>query len=278
VNDTNTIPSPSVVNDTNTIPSPPRELTGVDGNTTTICDPQIASPENQTIIRLASNNTTGDTSGCNPEVAISDNSTYVVWSDGEEEQRDIFLKKFDPKTGEEKLMEISTDLGSGSTFNPHITVSRSNVYVVWQADSDNTGNQDIFFKRSVNNGATFGDTVNLSNDTAGSGNPFIATSGNNVHVVWGGTTPGDNDIFYRKSTDNGSTFKDTKNLSNNAGISFKPMIRASDTSLEVSWRDNSNGNYDDVFSLKSGDSGTNFGSVVKERNNDRGMSEEKLYG
>jgi hypothetical protein len=119
--------------------------------------------------------------------------------------------------------------------------------------------------------------VNLSNDTAGSGNPFIAASGNIVHVAWGGTTPGDNDIFYSKSTDAGTTFKGMKNLSNNAGMSFKPMIRASDTSLEISWRDNSNGNYDDVFSVKSGDSGTNFGSVMKESNNDRGMSEQKLY-
>jgi hypothetical protein len=277
VNDTNSIPSPTVVNDTNTIPSPSTDSAGIDANATTVCDPQIASPENQTIIRLASTNSTGDTSGCNPEVAIGESSTYIVWSDGEEEQRDIFLKKIDPTTGEEKLMEISKDLGSGSTFNPQIAVSGTNVYVVWQADSDSTGNQDIFFKRSSDNGATFGDTVNLSNDMAGSGNPFIAASGNIVHVAWGGTTPGDNDIFYSKSTDAGTTFKGMKNLSNNAGMSFKPMIRASDTSLEISWRDNSNGNYDDVFSVKSGDSGTNFGSVMKESNNDRGMSEQKLY-
>jgi hypothetical protein len=49
---------------------------------------------------------------------------------------------------------------------------------------------DIFFKKSTDGGATFGDTINISNNAGLSENPQIASSGNNVYVVWKDNTTG----------------------------------------------------------------------------------------
>ena len=56
-------------------------------------------------------------------------------------------------------------------------VNVSNAYVVWQDTTP--GNTDIFFRASQGLG-----TINISNNTGGSFNPQIATSGNNVYVTW----------------------------------------------------------------------------------------------
>jgi hypothetical protein len=197
---------------------------------------------------------------------------YVVWSEGEEDLRHIFFKRIDAEGGEGNVMKL-TEGSPSASFNPQVAAYGSNVYVVWQADYRSTGNQDIFLRKSSNIGTTFDDTINLSNDAAGSGNPDVTAQGSNVYVTWGGTTPGDNDIFYKRSTNYGTTFKSTKNLSNNGGISFLPKVKALGSNVEVLWLDTERGRNDDVFSKKSSDFGNNFGATKKGGNFD-----EKLWG
>ena len=51
---------------------------------------------------------------------------------------------------------------------------------------------------------------NLSEENTGSSFfPQISSSGNNVYVVWEDDTPGNFDIFFAVSTDNGQTFSDS---------------------------------------------------------------------
>jgi hypothetical protein len=103
--------------------------------------------------------------------------------------------------------------------------------VVWQ---DSTlGNEDIFYRSSTDGGATFGPTINLSVNDNFSGDPGIAVLHNTVHIVWNDATPGNLDVFYRRSTDGGTSFESTQNLSNNAGLSFTPAIAASGTNVHV---------------------------------------------
>ena len=51
------------------------------------------------------------------------------------------------------------------------------------------------YRRSTDGGANFGATVNLSNNAFSSLDPAVATSGNNVYVVWYDNTPGSFEIF-----------------------------------------------------------------------------------
>ena len=83
--------------------------------------------------------------------------------------------------------------------------------LIWNDDNDPKG-QDVFYKRSTNNGASFGSTKDLSGDNSG-GAGQIAISGKNVYVTW---TSGA-DIFFKRSNNEGASFGSAKNLSINPG-------------------------------------------------------------
>jgi hypothetical protein len=98
----------------------------------------------------------------------------------------------------------------------NVAVSGNTVYVVWYDFTP--GNGEIFFKRSTNSGSTFSSAINLSNNAGDSFLPRIAVSGNTVYVVWQDFTPGNGEIFFRKSN------AGRINLSINSGNSWYPQI------------------------------------------------------
>ncbi|HMG38660.1 MAG TPA: hypothetical protein VK566_05725, partial [Nitrososphaeraceae archaeon] len=116
-----------------------------------------------------------------------------------------------------------------NVFNPEVSSSGNNVYVVWQGQSA-TGNQDIFLRKSSDYGTSFSAAENISNDPGGSGNPDIVTVGNDTHVTWEGTTPGNNFVFYTKS-DNGFDFGTPQKLGGNQGISYSPEISVKENTI-----------------------------------------------
>jgi hypothetical protein len=167
-----------------------------------------------------------------------------------------------PPSRSEAIREISINptLSDGSSngfaTNQQIAVSGGNVYVVWSetvntinpTDNSTSKSFDIFFRRSTDGGHTFGDIVNVSNNSGSSSNPQIVAqpsvvtkevevinnsssinnnnnyseSNNEVYVLW--TDDSDNDdiignqqILLRRSTDGGHTFGDIVNVSNNNG-------------------------------------------------------------
>jgi hypothetical protein len=103
-----------------------------------------------------------------------------------------------------------------------VLASGTNVYVTFVERK--TGNDEIFFNRSTNNGGTIQPIVQISNNAKISLIPMVTTVGANVYVTWQDATPGKYDIFDIRSDDNGSTWKAIQNLSNNAGTSTHGQI------------------------------------------------------
>ncbi|MFY3741999.1 MAG: hypothetical protein HMLIMOIP_002461 [Candidatus Nitrosomirales archaeon] len=151
-----------------------------------------------TPVKLSNN--TGDSEF--PQIAVSGSKVHVVWHDTV------------PGEGSEIFFSRSTD--SGATFStpvnlsndadssvvPQIVASGTNVYVVW-INVYVTNTFDVFFSRSTDSGATFSAPLNLSNG-AGSSNLSLgdmATSGNNVYVVWFGIVSGNDDVFFSASVE-----------------------------------------------------------------------------
>jgi hypothetical protein len=85
-------------------------------------------------------------------------------------------------------------------------------------------------RRSTDGGMTFGPIDNLSNNGGFSNFPAIAALENSVYVVWQDqdAITKDNEILYRKSTDGGTSFGTTVNLSNKDGNQGSPDIAASE--------------------------------------------------
>ena len=122
-----------------------------------------------------------------------------------------------------------------STY-PQTESAGNNVYVVWQDNmfGHNRMNYDILLKTSTDGGQTFGEVVNLSNNTADSYNQEISVSGDNVYITWLDSQKylqGDNKISLISSNDGGQTFGDVMNLSDNAGKSSFPKISSFEDSV-----------------------------------------------
>jgi hypothetical protein len=87
-----------------------------------------------------------------------------------------------------------------------------------------TGNNEVLFRASTDNGATFSDKINLSNTTqpepalSESGLAEIAAEGSNVIVTWWETNSTTGEPVARVSTDNGATFGPVLNLSANGTL------------------------------------------------------------
>jgi len=98
-----------------------------------------------------------------------------------------------------------------------IATSGDNVYITWW--SNKTGNFEVMFRASTDNGATFGDKINLSNTTeADSDDAEIAASGDSVYVSWWERNETSDTPVARVSDDNGATFGPVLMLATNGTI------------------------------------------------------------
>ena len=146
---------------------------------------------------------------------------YVVWEDTTPDNLDIF---FSVSTDNGQTFTTPDNISDNTGFSNdlQIAIKNNNVYLVW--DNFTPGNSDIFFSVSTDNGQTFTTPDNISDNAGDSANPQIAIKNNNVYLVWTDFTPGNLDIFFSVSTDNGQTFTTPDNISDNTGDSFDQQI------------------------------------------------------
>ena len=199
----------------------------------------------------------------NPQIATSGNNVYVTWQGGTPDNNDIFFAVSN-NNGVSFATPINISNNTGFSQLPQIATSGNNVYVTWVDDTP--GNFVILFAVSNNNGTTFTTPINISNNTGDSFNPQIATTGSNVYVTWVDDTPGNNDIFFAASSDNGTSFATPINISNNTGSSLNSQIATSGSNVYVTWEDSFPGNFD-IFFAVSNNNGTSFGAPINLSNN-----------
>lgn len=197
----------------------------------------------------------GADSAYSPRIAASGPNVYVTWTDLVSD--DVTLRR-STNYGGAWASAVNISNSAKGAF-PEIAASGSNVYVAWYDES--TGNGDVYFRRSANGGASWQSVKNLSNNAGGSSGPRIAISDSNVYVVWHDDTPGNTDIMFRKSTDNGATLGPKVRLSNNPGSSFGPQIDVSESNIFVAWNDFTPDNLE-IFSRRSTDNGSTWKSVT----------------
>jgi hypothetical protein len=104
--------------------------------------------------------------------------------------------------------------------------AQDRVYVLWNANTVKFGPQRMYFARSTNHGTTWSSPVDVSLAPTGSNNVFpalVATGSGDVRIAWtddrnGFDTGGDDpnarwNVYYRRSTDSGSTWSPEAKLS-----------------------------------------------------------------
>jgi hypothetical protein len=144
-----------------------------------------------------------------------------------------------------------------------VAISGANIYIVWQEDSD------ISLARSTDDGASFGASVNISNNLGLSAQPHVAVSGSRVYVVWTddtGTLSSASNVFFATSNDNGATFGAALNVSM-GNFSDRPNIAVSGANVYLTWQEDDNFFAPDVLFARSTDNGATFAAPVNLSNN-----------
>jgi hypothetical protein len=153
-------------------------------------------------------------------IAATGEKIFVVWSQSNE----IFF--VNGALNNDGTVSFSSPRNLSNTTDksqkPHIAASNIGVYVAWEESVGGSARPpDIFFTGSVDQGQTFGSSINLSNNTGSSKNVRIAAAETNVYVTWQEDTDNlgiEQTIFVRGSTDSGSSFGSVDGISFSGGF------------------------------------------------------------
>jgi len=130
------------------------------------------------------------------------------------------------------------------------------IHIVWYATRD--GSPQVYYKRSADGGVSWGSDERLSESAAPSEHPAIAVSGSAVLVAWHGMRPGGLDVFFKRSTDGGTTWDPTIALTQ-AGSCAHASIAASGSKVHVVWGDTRDG-HAEIYTRRSRDFGAHWES------------------
>jgi hypothetical protein len=151
--------------------------------------------------RINLSNTPAGFSG-DEDIAVSrsgsDTRVYIVWV----EDADVRFRRDRTNDGTfANPIKLNDTVGGNNPTRPQIAASGNNVFVVWQAEHPQPGdNTDIFFARSTDSGDSFKDKKNISNSSGTSEAPQIALlADDRVIVTWRDNSGGDFEIFYARS-------------------------------------------------------------------------------
>ncbi|MCX6162603.1 MAG: sialidase family protein [Ignavibacteriae bacterium] len=163
-----------------------------------------------------------------------------------------------------RLTNAPDTSGNYTSHSKYIVSNGNLVHIVWWDKRD--GNKEIYYKRSINNGINWGEDTRLTNNTAWSVYPAVSVSASNVHIVWHDTRDGFQEIYYKRSTDEGITWgADTRLTVHTTGSAAYPSVVVSGLLVHVFWHDNRDGNTE-IYYKRSTDGGVNWETDMRLTN------------
>jgi len=202
---------------------------------------------------------TWTSSSCSdPAIAVdSSDRLHIVFTDNASGNGEIYYKR-STNGGTNWSAGKRLTWTSGDSWQAALTVdSLDNLHVVWQDFTP--GDKEIYYSASTDGGATWstGERISWTEYQSEApdivSDPFAA-----VHVVWRDDTPGNKEVFYRKSTDGGTNWAPTRRLTWNSDISDNPSISCDkDADLHLVWNDHTPGN-DEIYYMKSTNGGATW--------------------
>ncbi len=194
-----------------------------------------------------------------PSLTVSGGFLHIAWMDGRDGNPEIYYKRSTDGgaswSGDTRL----TDNLSFSAF-PCIASIGSTVYVVWEDDRD--GNYEIYYKKSTDNGSTWGTDTRLTYASAYSGDQVIALSGLNVHIAWYDERDGNSELYYKRSTNGGVSWSADTRITIDPGLSQSPCIAASGSFVHIFWDEDRDLN-GEVYYIRSTNEGAGWEPPIR---------------
>ena len=191
-----------------------------------------------------------------PSIHRVDAKLHVIWQDGRDSSGEPYSWRIYYKCSDDRGRTWGPDVRISSveakSFRLSSAVSGSAIHAVWSdkrhnniADAFSTdGNWEIYYKRSLDRGETWGSDVRLTNNELVCQRPAIAAMGNTVFVVWvawkecgrGTLDAAFADIYYIRSTDGGDTWGPVIRFTETPFQSTHPQVVATEPgSFGILW-------------------------------------------
>lgn len=218
------------------------------------------------------------TSGASHSAAIAIDSMgqlHIVWSDETPGNYEIYYKKSTDGGGTWTTAKRLT-WTSGDSVGAAIAVDLSDrVHVVW--DDATPGDYEVYHMRSTDGGDTWSTTKRLTWMSGQSrGSKIAVDSAGYTHVVWCDDTPGDGEIYHKKSTNGGVSWTSATRLTWATGFSAWPSIAASPSGdLHIAWSDDQTGT-NEIYYKKSSDSGATWSAKKRLTWTSTGLEDQSL--
>jgi len=123
--------------------------------------------------------------------------------------------------------------------------------------SSESDDYEIFYKTSHDNGMTWSNDIQLTNNTENDRDPSIVQLSNGtILVAWQWERAGNTDIYYKTTLD-GAIWSDAKQLTTDTGLDRSPSVtQAMDGKIWVTWASNRTGDFEIFYKTYNGSSWT----------------------
>ena len=175
-----------------------------------------------------------------PCIAANGNNVYLVWGDTRHPINNIevyFMSSNDAGLNWSTPQRL-TNTGNAIGDNvPSIAVSGNFLHLVWGRVRSSDLYRRTLYLRSTNYGATWEPERFLTSDTIYQFQPVVAVAGSNVHVTWEDQRIGQNQIYYRMSSDNGANWQQETYLTGATYNADYQTMCVIGNNIHVAWRD-----------------------------------------
>ncbi|MEW6209921.1 MAG: sialidase family protein [Acidobacteriota bacterium] len=212
-----------------------------------------------------------------PAIAVTKAGTtraYIVYHDDSGGNTQAYLVRSKKKAKFRSPKNITP--GDGGAFYPRVALDSSEaVNVVWGDTAG--GGRRVVFIRSTDQGASFGDAVDISRSSGAAFDPEIAVdSADTINIVWDDITEGVSSIMFCRSTDGGQTFSEPLRVSSAEGSATEAHIAIDGSNrIHVVWVDESDEDAQILYA-RSTDGGQSF-SASTDVSDDEGEEFSKPY-
>lgn len=211
-------------------------------------------------LRLTSNTAISKAAFANTySIAYQGDTLHVIWYDSRNGNNEIYYK-CSVDGGDSWGPDTRLTNNTGVSEYPGIAISGAALHISWE--DDRNGAMEIYYKHSLDGGLTWGDDIRISYGNYNAFLASIAVSGNTVHIAWQDERDGNDEIYYDRSTNGGTSWESEVRLTNDNGYSGLPSLGVNGSTVHVAWEEDRNGN-GEIYYKRSGDGGANWGPDIR---------------
>ena len=186
-----------------------------------------------------------------PSITTAGPVVFVALNDSHPGNTEVYCRRStDNGSTWDTVHQISN--AAGRSEDPSIVAGGGFVHMAW--NDNRTGIMQTFYRRSSDNGITWGSETQLTNAPEFAYFPMLHAFGSDVDLVWGNRTGSAFDIFYKSSSDFGTTWGAEQHLTSGAATSAYPVITHDGPNVHLVWWDFKG----DVYYRYSSNGGTSW--------------------